>query len=247
VEERLFREHFRYAWIVAAMAADESVPGLLLAVDDDQRIIGADRPARAAFSLDDKSLAAGMHLSALFEYSLSLFRKRVGQDAAALLTRTGSSDLWRALITPPLARANLSRSWPEAIVHSRPRLSMLPYLPTAEEPDLSRGGLSPALKNRICDFIEEHIGEKISLGALSSMAGLSPNHFARAFQQSVGMPPHRYLLRRRVEHVEQMLRETQLPLSQIALAVGFADQSHLARHFRRLTGMPPSLARGVER
>jgi AraC family transcriptional regulator len=78
---------------------------------------------------------------------------------------------------------------------------------------------------------------------LSSMAGLSPHHFARAFQQSMGMPPHRYLLRRRVEHVEQMLRETQLPLSQIALAAGFADQSHLARHFRRLTGMPPSLAR----
>lgn len=244
VEERLFREYFRYAWIVAAMPSDETLAGLLLAADEDQRIIGADRTAREVFSLDDKSLAAGVHLSALFEYSASLFRKRTAQDIPVRLARTGEHDPWRALLTPPLARASLSRNSPESVVHSRPRLSMLSYVPMPETTDLSRGGLSPALKSRVCDFIEQHIGEKISVGALSSMAGLSPNHFARAFQQSVGMPPHQYLLRRRLEHVEQMLRETQLPLSQIALAVGFSDQSHLARHFRRLTGIPPSLARG---
>jgi len=103
------------------------------------------------------------------------------------------------------------------------------------------------MKHRVCDFIESHISEKISLDALSTMAGLSPHHFARAFQQSLGIPPHRYLLRRRLEHVELMLRDTQLPLSHIALAVGFSDQSHLNRHFRRLTGMSPSLARGLDR
>jgi AraC-like DNA-binding protein len=243
VEERLFREHFRYAWIIAATPADETVPGVLLAADDDQRILGADRTARVAFSLDDKALASGVHLSKLFDYSPQLFRRRAAQDLPAILTRTATQDLWRVLLTPPLARSVLSHHSPEALVHSHPRLSMLSYLPMPEAPDLSRGGLSPALKNRVCDFIEEHLGEKISLGALSAMAGLSPNHFARAFQQSVGVPPHRYLLRRRVEHVEQMLRETQLPLSQIAAAVGFADQSHLTRHFRRLTGMSPSVAR----
>jgi AraC-like DNA-binding protein/PAS domain-containing protein len=243
VEERLFREHFRYAWVIAAAPTDETVPGLLLAADEDQRIVGADRAARAAFSLDDKSLASGMQLSALFEFSPALFRKRSGLDIPVQLPRTGDRDLWRVLLTPPMDRSVPLRDWPEAMLHSRPRLTTLSYLPMPETPDPSRGGLSPMLKNRICDFIEEHIGEKISLGALSSMAGLSPNHFARAFQQSVGIAPHRYLLRRRVQHVEQMLRETQLPLAQIALAAGFSDQSHLARHFRRLTGMPPSVAR----
>ena len=243
VEERLFREHFRHAWIIAATPTDESVPGLLLAADEDQRIVGADRTARAAFALDDKSLASGRLLSALFEFNPSLFRKRSGLDIPVQLPRTGEPDLWRVLLTPPMTRSSPSRNFPEAMLHSRPRLNTLSYLPMPETPDPSRGGLSPALKNRICDFIEEHIGEKISLGALSSMAGLSTNHFARAFQQSVGIPPHRYLLRRRVQHVEQMLRETQLPLAQIAQAAGFADQSHLARHFRRLTGMSPSLAR----
>lgn len=243
VEERLFREHFRYAWIVAAIPADESVSGLLLAVDEDQQIIGADRMARVVFSLDDKGLAAGMHLSRIFSYSSSLFRRRAGQDVPALLKQTGAQDLWRVLLTPPLARSSVSRMSPEAVVHSQPRLSMLSHMPMPETADVSRGGLSPALKNRICDFIEEHIGDKISLGALSSLAGLSPHHFARAFQQSLGMPPHQYLLRRRLDHVDRMLCETQLPLSQIAAAVGFADQSHLTRHFRRLTGLPPSLAR----
>jgi AraC-like DNA-binding protein len=106
----------------------------------------------------------------------------------------------------------------------------------------------PEVPNRHDPRIQERAGaasatNSTNLAALSSVAGLSPNHCGRAFQQSVGMPPHRYLLRRRVEHVEQMLRETQLPLSQIALTVGFSDQSHLARHFRRFTGVPPSLAR----
>lgn len=243
VEERLFREHFRYTWIVAATPRNDAVPALLLAADEDQRIVGADRTARAAFSLDDKSLASGMHLSALFEFNPALFRKRSGPDIPVQLPHTRDRSLWLVLLTPPLARSSPSRNWPEAVLHSRPRLSTLSCLSMPETPDPSHGGLSPVLKNRICDFIEEHIGEKISLIALSSMAGLSLNHFARAFQQSVGMPPHRYMLRRRVQHVEQMLRETQLPLSQIALAAGFSDQSHLARHFRRLTGMPPSLAR----
>src|SRR5262249_60029181 len=136
---------------------------------------------------------------------------------------------------------------PEAVIHSHPRLTTLSYLPLTEPPDVSRGGLSPAMKHAVCEFIDSHLDEKISLDALASLAGLSPYHFARAFQQSMGLPPHRYLLRRRLEHVEKMLHDTQLPLSQIALAAGFSDQSHLSRHFRRLTGMPPSLARAAAR
>jgi AraC-like DNA-binding protein len=247
VEERIFREHFRHEWIVAALPPDDTSSALLLAVDDDQRLIGADRVARQTFTLDDKTLAAGASLTTFFDYSPSLFRRRGGQDIPVLLSRSGGNDHWRALLTPPLPKSNLSRNWPEAVVHAQPRLSMLSFMPMPEAPDASRGGLSPAMKHRVCDFIESHISEKISLDALSTMAGLSPHHFARAFQQSLGMPPHRYLLRRRLEHVEQMLRDTQLPLSHIALAVGFSDQSHLNRHFRRFAGMSPSLARGLER
>ncbi|MFZ0523138.1 MAG: helix-turn-helix domain-containing protein [Candidatus Acidiferrales bacterium] len=247
VEERLFREFFRRSWIIAAVPSDESCPALLLAVDEDQRIVGADRVARLALSLGDKSLADGVHLNLIFDCTRSLFRRRGGQDIPICLTRTGGDGGWHALITPPINRSNVSHAWPEAVVHLQPRISMLGALPMPENTTVSRGGLSPALTHRICEYIESHLDEKISLDSLAGMAGLSAHHFARAFRQSVGKPPHGYLLQRRLEHVEQLLRDTRLPLSQIAQVAGFSDQSHLARHFRRLTGMPPSLARWMER
>jgi AraC-like DNA-binding protein len=243
VEERLFREFFRHAWIVAALPADESSPALLLAVDDEQRIAGADRVARAAFSLSDVLLAGGVHLSVIFDYSPSIFRRGGGQDIPHYFTQAGAASRWNVLITPPLPNSRVSRSWPEAVMHSQPRMSLLGDLPVPETPPISRGGLSPSLKDRICEYIDSHLDEKISLHDLSSMAGLSAHHFARAFRESVGVPPHGYLLQRRLEHVERLLRDTRLPLAQIAQAVGFSDQSHLARHFRRVTGQPPSLAR----
>jgi transcriptional regulator of acetoin/glycerol metabolism/AraC-like DNA-binding protein len=247
VEERLFREFFRYAWIIAALPCDGSGPALLLATDEDQRVIGADHVARLAFSLTDRNLSVGLHLTAIFDYSHSLFRRGSAQDIPSVLTQTGGQGRWQTLLTPPLSRSRVSHTSSESIVHAQPRIAKLGNLPSTDVPRLNRGGLSPALTHRICKYIESHFDERISLEALASMAGLSAHHFARAFRQSVGTPPHGYLLQRRLEHVEHLLRDTQLPLSQIALAVGFSDQSHLTRHFRRLTGMPPSLARRLER
>jgi AraC-like DNA-binding protein len=107
----------------------------------------------------------------------------------------------------------------------------------------NQGGLSPARTHRICEFINSNLERNISLETLAEMAGLSVHHFARAFKQSVGMPPHSYVLQRRIEHAQMMLRNTELSLSEIALSAGFSDQSHLARHFRRMTGMSPSAVR----
>jgi len=141
----------------------------------------------------------------------------------------------------------MARSCAEAMVHSRPRISTLGQLPAAEPLAPSRGGLPPVLTQRICEYIESRLDQKIGLEALAAMAGLSTHHFARAFHQSVGMPPHSYLLSRRLDRAEHMLRETQLPLSEIAVATGLSDQSHLARHFRRRTGMSPRRARWKDR
>src|ERR1700740_1416357 len=102
VEERLFREFFRHAWIIAALPCDDSGPALLLAVDEDQRIVGADRVARQAFSLSDGGLAHGVHLSTVFDYSVALFGRRSGQDIPIRLARHAGRAAWNALITPPL-------------------------------------------------------------------------------------------------------------------------------------------------
>ena len=103
-------------------------------------------------------------------------------------------------------------------MHSRPRINALDQLPVDESLAPSRGGLPPVLTQRICEYIESHLDQKITLEALATIAGLSTHHFARAFHQSVGMPPHSYLLSRRLERAERMLRETRLPLSEIAAA-----------------------------
>jgi transcriptional regulator GlxA family with amidase domain len=78
---------------------------------------------------------------------------------------------------------------------------------------------------------------------LAEIAQLSVHHFARAFRQSLGIPPHNYIVQRRVEHAQRLLRNTNLPLSEIAIEAGFTDQSHLARHFRTIIGVSPGLAR----
>src|SRR4029077_20174045 len=101
----------------------------------------------------------------------------------------------------------------------------------------SRGGLPPAVTRRVRDYIDANLDQNIGLDMLASTAGLSGHHFARAFRQSFGEPPHGYVLRRRIERAQEMLKQSDQPLSEIALAVGFSDHSHFARHFRPLVGI----------
>jgi len=132
---------------------------------------------------------------------------------------------WNVLITPPLRTSKEQRNSEYAMIHSRPRLSTLENLSAETIPTPSRGGLSPAVTRRVCDYIEGHIDEKIRLDGLAALTGLSTDHFARAFHQSVGVPPHTYLLRRRLEHVEHMLRKTHTPLSEIAWRLVFLTKA----------------------
>jgi AraC-like DNA-binding protein len=247
IEERIFREHFQCCWILAAAPSDDFGSSLLLAIDDHQSIIGGDQAARKLFALSDESLGDGIPLSAAFAFDHALFRRTADRDIPVrLMSASGDGRWWTGLLTPPLSRSKVARNSAEAVVHSRARISTLGRLLLDTAPEPSRGGLSPAVTRRVCDYIEGHLDEKIRLDGLAALAGLSIGHFARAFQQSVGEPPHTYLLRQRLEHVEHMLRETHAPLSEIALATGFADQSHLARHFRRWAGVSPRQVRWSE-
>ena len=92
---------------------------------------------------------------------------------------------------------------------------------------------------RIQEYIEVHLSENIDLVMLSAVGGLSMHHFARQFKQSAGVTPHHYLIEKRIERAQEMLAHSDLSLSEIAFAVGFSDQSHLARHFRYIVGTTP--------
>ena len=102
-----------------------------------------------------------------------------------------------------------------------------------------RGGLPPRVVRRVRDHIDANIEQRLRVEALARLANLSVCYFVRAFKQSVGITPHDYLIRRRVERTMELLTRTDMPLSEIALASGFADQSHCARRFRQHVGMSP--------
>jgi transcriptional regulator GlxA family with amidase domain len=78
---------------------------------------------------------------------------------------------------------------------------------------------------------------------MGQLVALSKSHFSRAFQQSLGTPPMAYVAKRRVERAKLMMTSTRDRLTDIALACGFADQSHLNRSFRRIVGMSPGIWR----
>ena len=103
-----------------------------------------------------------------------------------------------------------------------------------------RGGLRPRAFQRVREYILTHLAQNISNRVLAELVGLSVFHFARAFRQSAGLSPHRFMLESRVERVKHLLVETELSLSQIAIRAGFADQSHCTRRFRELVGITPS-------
>ncbi len=104
----------------------------------------------------------------------------------------------------------------------------------------ARGGLPPRALRRVREYITAHLERNISVEALAAIVGLSMFHFARAFKQSEGVTPHRFLLQCRVRRAQELLAGTDLPLSEIALAAGFSDQSHCARRFREFVGITPS-------
>jgi AraC-like DNA-binding protein len=102
-----------------------------------------------------------------------------------------------------------------------------------------RGGLAPWQVRCATDLMIDRLGDDISLSEAAGACGLSPNYFARAFKQSVGTPPHRWLLLQRVLRAKSLLRDADRSLSDIAGACGFADQSHFTRVFTSIVGASP--------
>jgi transcriptional regulator GlxA family with amidase domain len=117
----------------------------------------------------------------------------------------------------------------------------------AQPPALFRGGLPPGVRRRVHEFIEARLEKNIALRELAGIARLSIGHFARAFRQSEGVSPHDYLMQRRVARAQDLLGSTDLPLSEIAIACGFADQSHFSRRFKERLGITPSRYRWLSR
>jgi len=100
---------------------------------------------------------------------------------------------------------------------------------------------------RVLDYIEQHLDEEITVSALADLANLSPFHFTRMFTASLGVPPFRYVSRRRLEQAMSLLADDTLPLVEIAHRSRFSSQASFNRAFRRAVGMTPGAYRRLLR
>lgn len=101
------------------------------------------------------------------------------------------------------------------------------------------GGLAPWQDRRARDMLAADLAGTLGLHEIAQECGLSAAYFSRSFKKSVGMTPHCWLQQRRIEVAKGLLTDRTLPLAEIALACGFADQSHFTRIFGRTVGMTP--------
>lgn len=107
------------------------------------------------------------------------------------------------------------------------------------EPRRPRGGLSHAALQRVAEYIEAHLAAPLHLQELANIAGMSGYQFARRFKRSSGLPPHQYVLRRRIERARDMLRQQTKTVLEVAVSCGFLSQSHFTSAFRLITGVTP--------
>lgn len=162
-----------------------------------------------------------------FVDTLGMFDPRIETIALSLLSELRSEGLGGRLYVESLA--NLLG------------IHLLRQHSSVKQPSLPRSvGLDRATLRRVSTYIEEHLAEDLSLSEMAAVAFLSPYHFARLFKASTGSAPHQYVIGRRIERAKLLLSTTNWSLAAIAHAVGFAHESHLALHFKRLTGLLPS-------
>ncbi len=102
-----------------------------------------------------------------------------------------------------------------------------------------RGGFSASKLRRVTEYVQDNLNSSLTLAEIAAVAGVSPFHFARQYKRATGETVHAFVLRCRVEAAARLLRRNTLSVGQVAAEVGFAQQSHLAAHFKRTMGLSP--------
>jgi AraC family transcriptional regulator len=113
------------------------------------------------------------------------------------------------------------------------------YCANAINTSYYEGGLCNRLLLSVTDYINDNLSTEIKLSDLAELAGISQFHFSRLFKQSMSMSPYRYVMTQRIERAKSLLKNPHLSITDIALSLGFNSQSHLGKHFRKVTGVTP--------
>ncbi|MEM8779760.1 MAG: AraC family transcriptional regulator [Cyanobacteria bacterium P01_G01_bin.49] len=102
-----------------------------------------------------------------------------------------------------------------------------------------RSGLSPRKLQQAVTYIQDNLAEDISLQAIATEVNMSRYYFCRLFKKSTGITPHQYLIKSRIERAQELLSRKHQSIADVSLQVGFANQSHFTKHFKRLVGITP--------
>jgi AraC family transcriptional regulator len=126
---------------------------------------------------------------------------------------------------------------------------LIRHVLASRRPARGRDGTLPRARlSAVVEYIEDHLSTSPSLEQMAAVARLSPYHFARQFKTATGLPPHQYVIARRVERAKQLLRgDDDFSLAQIAVHAGFSDQSAFSNHFKRVVGVTPRQFRAPAR
>lgn len=132
-----------------------------------------------------------------------------------------------------------SRLYAETMVNAL-TVHLLQYY-SARKPKIKEylNGLSKRQLNLIIEYIQNHLDKNLGLKELAFLLHMSPHYFCQLFKQSMGMTPHQYVIQTRVNRAKELLLTRKYSISQVAFMVGFANQSHLNRHFKKLLGVTP--------
>lgn len=166
--------------------------------------------------------------------------------------RTGLHDrtiahLIEAILPPLRENAHAARHYTDHLAQALATHVAHAYGCVRENARPARGGLAPHVLRRAQAMLQANMQAGMSLEALAEECGLSPRHFARAFQESAGVTPHRWLTIVRIASARSMIGAGTLSLAQVADACGFSDQSHLTRLFKRELGVAPAAWRRAHR
>jgi AraC family transcriptional regulator len=215
-----------------------------LAVHGDLDIVPAGTPSRWEIMRDDTALVIGVQSAIL---SSVAEENGVLPSRAEILNRFQTRDpqiehIGWALKAAMEARRPPSRLYTDSLSTAL-AVRLLERHSSLARPADEKISMPGRRLRQVLGHIDDNLSHDLSLAELALVARLGTSQFKKAFRESVGVPVHRYVIERRVDRARTLLARESLSVAQIALETGFAHQSHLARHMRRVYGVSPQQLR----
>lgn len=206
-----------------------------LAVEAQGADVGQSADGVPSFKVSAKRLARGPEESKWTPVAGEFRDPVMRRLSDALAATEAAQDTHSAILADALRLAILTRKFSRQTNAGRPALA------SDHEEGASRAvrSLQKWRLKRVIQYVDDNLGAKITLQDLAMVAGLSRMHFAAQFRAAVGIRPHEYLLKRRIERAEELLRQAGISLVDVALTVGFQTQAHFTTVFKRFTGDTP--------